>query len=81
MAETTRVAEKGWVMVDVDGNLHSLTRGDRAGRVEKRGDHYDAKVGRRRAGPPRYWSWEGVGRFDTVAEARRAVEARLPRQE
>lgn len=68
-----------WKQVDIDGRLHSLTRGDRAGRVEKDGGQYEARIGRRRGAPPRlYWTWETVGRFDTVEAGKAAVEARLP---
>ena len=70
-----------WKTVDVDGNLRSLARGNRAGRVEKekRGDLYEAKIGRRRGQPPRtYWTWESVGRFGSAEQAQAAVEELLP---
>lgn len=68
-----------WKKVDVQGRLYSLTRGDRAGRVEKDGDEYEAKIGRRRGqAPRRYWTWETIGRFPTPEQGMRAVEARLP---
>lgn len=68
-----------WKQVDAQGQLHVLSRGDRAGRVERDGGQWEARVGRRRGtGPRRYWTWETVGRCATVDEGKAAVEARLP---
>jgi hypothetical protein len=68
-----------WKQVDVAGNLHSLVRGDRAGRVEKDGGQYEARIGRRRGtGAGWYWTWETVGRAPSVEAGKELVEARLP---
>lgn len=70
-----------WKQVDVQGRLHSITSGDRAGRVEKDGGHYDAKIGRRRTHPEtgaRYWTWKSIGWHPTVEQAKAAVEEQLP---
>lgn len=68
-----------WKQVDAQGRLHTLTRGDRAGRVELDGGQYEARIGRRRGtGPDRYWTWETVGRRESAVAAKALVEARLP---
>jgi len=70
-----------WKQVDVEGRLFSLARGDRAGRVEKDGGQFEARIGRRRgAGAKSYWTWETAGRFWSAEEAKDAVEDRLPPQ-
>lgn len=70
-----------WKQVDVEGRLHSIAADDRAGRVEKDGGQYEARIGRRRTHPDtgaRYWTWVTAGRYQTAAAGRAAVEARLP---
>ncbi|MCK9496771.1 MAG: hypothetical protein M0R75_14950 [Dehalococcoidia bacterium] len=68
-----------WKQVNAAGTLYSITAGDRAGRVEKDGGQYEARIGRRRGKAPRlYWTWSVIGRFNDASSAKAAVEIALP---
>lgn len=68
-----------WKQVDAQGQLHVLARGDRAGRVEKDGGQWEARIGRRRGtGPDRYWTWQTVGRAESADKGKELVEQHLP---